>query len=109
GVGGAGFGALLGPGCGGSAGGVGTRATFTAVGGLIGVVLVAALRGRGAPAQPQSLRALGPALRERRLTSGVWLVTLPALLFGVFAVLVAFRLDDAGWGSVGIGAVFLVA
>jgi MFS family permease len=36
-------------------------------------------------------------------------MVLPSLLFGVLAVLVPLRFDDAGWGAVAIGAVFLVA
>ena len=53
--------------------------------------------------------AVQGALRraDRRLLGGMWLLVLPALLFGVVAVLVPLRLHDAGWGGVAIGAVFL--
>jgi MFS family permease len=38
----------------------------------------------------------------------MWLLVLPALLFGVVAVLVPLKLHDEGWTGVAIGAVFLV-
>jgi MFS family permease len=41
------------------------------------------------------------------LLGGLWLITLPALLFGVLLVLVPLRLHAAGWGAVAIGAVFV--
>jgi MFS family permease len=45
---------------------------------------------------------------DRRLLGGMWLLVLPALLFGVVAVLVPLKLHAHGWGGVAIGAVFLV-
>jgi MFS family permease len=38
----------------------------------------------------------------------MWLLVLPALLFGVLAVLVPLKLHARGWSGVAIGAVFLV-
>jgi MFS family permease len=38
----------------------------------------------------------------------MWLLVLPAVLFGVLAVLVPLKLHADGWGGVAIGAVFLV-
>ena len=58
------------------------------------------------PAQPQPFKELFRRA-DRRLLGGMWLLVLPALLFGVVAVLVPLRLHDAGWGGVAIGAVFL--
>jgi MFS family permease len=99
------FGALLGPVLGAIATVVGVRATFLGVSAL-GVGLGAwVLATPGVPAQPQSLSALRRA--DRRLLGGLWLLVLPALLFGVLAVLVPLKLHDQGWGGVAIGAVFL--
>jgi MFS family permease len=85
----------------------GVRATFAGIG-VLGAVLAAWVAAtRGVPAQPQ---AMGELFRraDRRLVGGMWLLVLPALLFGVVAVLVPLRLHDGGWGGVAIGAVFLV-
>src|SRR5439155_144727 len=55
----------------------------------------------------QAVRAGLLALRERPLLVGLWLITLPALLFGVLIVLVPLRLSEHGWGTIAIGALFL--
>jgi MFS family permease len=100
------FGALLGPVLGAIATVAGVRATFFGVS-LLGVALAAwVLATPGVPAQPQPLSALRRA--DRRLLGGMWLLVLPALLFGVLAVLVPLKLHAHGWGGVAIGAVFLV-
>lgn len=101
------FGALLGPVVGAIATVAGVRATFAGIG-VLGAVLAAWVAAtRGVPAQPQ---AMGELFRraDRRLVGGMWLLVLPALLFGVVAVLVPLRLHDGGWSGVAIGAVFLV-
>lgn len=100
------FGALIGPVLGAIATVAGVTATFLGVG-LFGVALafwVAA--SPGVPAQPQPVKELFRRA-DSRLAAGMWLLVLPALLFGVVAVLVPLRLHDAGWGGVAIGAVFL--
>jgi MFS family permease len=101
------FGALLGPVIGAIATVAGVKATFLGVG-LLGVALAAwvALT-PGVPAQPQPFLELFRRA-DRRLLGGMWLLVLPALLFGVLAVLVPLRLHAEGWGGVAIGAVFLV-
>lgn len=100
------FGALLGPVLGAIASVAGVRATFIGVGAL-GILLGAwVLVTPGVEPQPQSLSALRRA--DRRLYGGLWLLLLPALLFGVLSVLVPLELHDHGWGGVAIGAVFLV-
>ena len=99
------FGALLGPVLGAVATVAGVRATFIGVS-VLGIVLGAwVLATPGVEPQPQSLSALRRA--DRRLVGGLWLLVLPALLFGVVAVLVPLTLHAAGWGGVAIGAVFL--
>jgi MFS family permease len=80
------FGALLGPVLGAIASVTGVRATFLGVS-VLGLGLGAwVLATPGVPAQPQSLSALKRA--DRHLLGGLWLLVLPALLFGVLAVLV---------------------
>jgi MFS family permease len=101
------FGALLGPVLGAIASLAGVRATFVGVS-LLGVGLGAWVAAtRGVPAQPQRLSEL-VRRGDRQLLGGMWLLVLPALLFGVLTVLVPLKLHDAGWGGVAIGAVFLV-
>ncbi len=100
------FGALLGPVLGAIATVAGVRATFVGVSALDLLLAAWVLATPGVPAQPQPLTALGRA--DRRMLGGLWLLVLPALLFGVLAVLVPLKLHAHGWGGVAIGAVFLV-
>jgi MFS family permease len=101
------FGALLGPVVGAIATVAGVTATFAGIG-VLGVGLAAWVAATpGVPAQPQAMSELFRRA-DRRLAGGMWLLLLPALLFGVVAVLVPLRLHDGGWGGVAIGAVFLV-
>jgi MFS family permease len=101
------FGALLGPALGGAAGVVGARSSFVVVAVLGVALLAAAAATEGTPAEPQSLARARKALTEPQFAAGLWLITLPALLFGVLVVLVPLRLGDFGWGAIAIGAVFL--
>lgn len=99
------FGALLGPVLGAIATVAGVRATFLGVG-AVGVALIAwVLSTPGAEPQPQRLSALRRS--DGRLLGGLWLLVLPALLFGVLVVLVPLKLHAEGWSGVAIGAVFL--
>jgi MFS family permease len=101
------FGALLGPVVGAIATVAGVGATFAGIG-VLGAGLAAWVAATpGVPAQPQAMSELFRRA-DRRLAGGMWLLVLPALLFGVVAVLVPLRLHDGGWGGVAIGAVFLV-
>jgi MFS family permease len=102
------FGALLGPVLGGAAGSVGVRTAFLAVSTIGLALLLWAATTPGAAAERQRLADLPRALREPRMLAGLWLISLPALLFGVLVVLVPLRLGRLGWGSIGIGTVFLV-
>jgi MFS family permease len=101
------FGALLGPALGAFAESVGPRSAFVAVAGLAAGLAVWALRTPGAAAEPQPVRALGSAVRSRVIVGGLWLMVLPALLFGVLAVLVPLELDRAGWSAAAIAGVFI--
>jgi MFS family permease len=101
------FGALLGPVLGALAGVVGTRPAFLGVT-VLGAVLVGwAATTPGVASERQALRAGLLALRERSLLAGLWLVSLPALLFGVLIVLVPLQLNRHGWGAIAIGALFV--
>lgn len=101
------FGALLGPALGALAGSIGTRAAFLGVA-VAGAILVV-WAGTTPAVEParQTLRAGAPAIHERSLLAGLWLILLPALLFGVLIVLVPLQLHDRGWGAIGIGALFI--
>jgi MFS family permease len=103
-------GALLGPVLGGVAAVAGTAPTFGAVAlaslGLAGWALATPA---ARPTEPQPLRMLTAALRDRRVLLSIWFVLLPALLFGVLSVLGPLRLSGLGFGAVAIGAVWLVA
>jgi MFS family permease len=103
-------GALLGPVLGGAAGVFGTRPAFSAVA-VIGVGIGVAVLATPAPSRggAQTLAAVRGRLREPRLLGGMWLVALPAILFGVLSVLAPLRLDELGFGAAAIGATFLVA
>jgi MFS family permease len=101
------FGAMLGPVLGGAAGIVGVRAAFFFVTALALVLL--AIAAATPPAEPEPVEPgdAARAVRSRTLLAALWLIVLPALLFGTLIVLVPLRLDHAGWGTVAIGAVFL--
>lgn len=104
-------GALLGPVLGGVASLTGPAPAFVVVAG-VGVLL--GVWAWTTPAfkpaeEPQPLRALVRAFRERQVLSGFWLVSLAAFLLGVVSVVAPLRLDDLGWGALGISAVFLVS
>jgi MFS family permease len=103
------FGALLGPVLGGAAALFGMRATFSAVAALALIVALLGLREPGAGREAPSLAAVGRAFAEPRFLGGLWLMLLPALLFGVLTVLVPLELDRLGWAAVAIGALFLAA
>jgi MFS family permease len=103
------FGALLGPALGAFADAVGHRPAFVAVAALSGLLALFALRTPGAEASPQPVSALGGAVRQPVVLGALWLMVLPALLFGVLAVLVPLELDSAGWSAAAIAAVFIVS
>jgi len=101
------FGALLGPALGALAGVVGTRSAFLGVMAAGAVLVVWAATMPGIAPERQPLRAGLTAFHERSLVTGLWLIALPALLFGVLVVLVPLELNRHGWGSLAIGALFI--
>jgi predicted MFS family arabinose efflux permease len=104
-------GALMGPVLGGVASLTGTGLAFGAVA-VTGFALMAwAWATPSFPPQeePQRAGVLVRAFREREVVSGFWLVSLAAMLLGVISVVAPLRLDDLGWGALGISAAFLVS
>ena len=103
-------GALLGPLLGGIAVVVGPEPAFSGIAVLgLAVAAWAWMTPALPPSGRQPLRALFAAVPRPQVAGGLWLLTLPALLFGVLAVLAPLRLDELGFGAVAIGAVWLVA
>jgi len=103
-------GALFGPVAGAVASVAGTGPVFSGIGALCLAVAIVALRSPAPPVRErQPVRRLVEALRDRRIAGGLWLVALPALLFGTQSVLVPIRLSSFSYGAIAIGAVFLVA
>lgn len=103
-------GILLGPVLGGAAALYGRIPTFSSVA-VLGVLIIAWtwVTPGAARAASTSLKALFGAVREPRVASGLWLGSLTALLVGVLSVLAPLDLDAAGWGTIGVSAVFLAA
>jgi MFS family permease len=102
-------GALLGPVLGTAATQTSPKLVFLLVAGLGGLLLVWTLNEQ-APAASGTSGALGfwPALRDRRVLTGMWLTTLSALLYGTLSVLAPLRLSHLGASNVTVGVVFLV-
>ncbi len=103
-------GALLGPVLGAAAVHFGRLEAFSGVAALATVLAVLALRTPSPPPEErQPLRLMLVALRERTVLAGMWLLMLPAVLFGTLSVLAPLQLDALGWGAVGIAATFAVS
>jgi len=103
------FGTLFGPVLGAAADALGPQPVFSGVG-VVGLLLaVWALRTPAAPRLGGRLRDLLGALRDRRVVAGMWLATLPGLLFGAIGVLGPLRLDALGVGATAIAAAYLLA
>ena len=103
------FGAILGPMFGAIAKVLGIRPTFVVVAFVAVGLAVAAALNVAPPAESQRPGALRRALGDETFVGGLWLNTLPALLFGTIALLVPLALDDGGFSAFAIGAVFLGA
>ncbi len=103
-------GALVGPVLGAAADVIGHEAAFSAVAvAAVGLMVWAATTPARAPSPPPRASVLARATRDPRVAGGMWLMTLPGLLFGTISVLGPLRLDDLGAGTVAIAACFLVA
>jgi MFS family permease len=103
-------GALFGPVLGGIASETGTGPAFASVAVLASVLGIAAWRTPAfTPEHPQPFSRLVGALRDRGVVASIWLVLVPALLFGALNVLGPLRLDVLGLSALAIGATWLVA
>ena len=103
------FGALLGPAVGAAAEWLGPRVVFSGIA-VIAVVLIAlALRTSPTPADPQPARAYLGVIRQPVVLGALWLIVMPAVLFGVISVLIPLELGDAGWSAAAIAAAFIGA
>jgi predicted MFS family arabinose efflux permease len=103
------FGALLGPVVGAVGSLVGIRAAFAAVAGVSAVLAVVAFSFDPSRREPQPASAVFGALRSGEFLRGLWLISLPALLFGTLNVLVPLALDRRGFSAAAIGAVWIGA
>jgi MFS family permease len=103
------FGAVLGPVFGGVAELIGIRLSFVVVGLAALAFTAVAILAPGAPAEESSGAGVSKAFRDSRFLGGLWLNTLPALLFGMLAVLAPLALSNSGWSTLEIVAVFFVA
>jgi MFS family permease len=103
-------GALFGPLVGTIAGKTGTGPAFAGAAvagtGLMGLTFL--IPGPQS-AEPQGLRAAWPALRDRGVTTSMWLTMLAGMAFGVLDVLAPLRLSDLGVTADVIGVTFLAA
>jgi MFS family permease len=103
-------GALFGPVLGGIASVVGAAPAFSAVAVIaLALALWASRTEAAAPEDPQPVSTLFAALRARRIRIAVWFVVLPALMFGTLSTLAPLRLSHLGFGSLVIGAIWLVS
>jgi predicted MFS family arabinose efflux permease len=103
------FGALLGPAIGALAHHVGPRPVFVGLAGLSVVLGAWALRLPPADAEPPRRGAVVRALREPQVLGALWLMTIPALVFGVVGVLAPLALDDAGWTAAAIAVAWIAS
>jgi MFS family permease len=103
------FGALLGPAVGALAHHVGPRPVFVGLAGLAVVLGGWALRLPPADAEPPRRGAVVRAIREPQVLGALWLMTIPALVFGVVGVLAPLALDEAGWSAAAIAVAWIVS
>ena len=103
-------GALFGPVIGAAADAIGQKPVFGGVAVLGMVLMVWALRMPAAqPGTATPLRTMLWSLFDRRVAAGMWLTTLPSVLFGTVSVLGPLRMDELGAGTAAIAAAFLGA
>jgi len=103
-------GALFGPVLGAAAGAIGQEPVFGAVAAIGAVMMVWATRMVAEQPEGDSrLRTMLASLADRRVVAGMWLTTLPGLLFGTLNVLAPLRLDELGAGASAIAAAFLAS
>jgi MFS family permease len=103
-------GALFGPVVGAVANAVGAGAAFSAAAVAdVFLIVVAFTVASPRPQAPQPLRAALPALRDREVVTGSWLMALAGIAFGMADVLAPLRLSRLGVSGTVIAATFLCA
>lgn len=103
------FGAMFGPVVGAAAALAGRNVVFTVLAVLTIALGAVALQIESSPPEELSFAAAARALRNDSFVTGLVLMGLGALLFGILAVLAPLHLSAAGWGAAAIGAVWLVS
>ena len=103
------FGAVVGPVFGALAHYVGVRPSFATLGAIALLFAVIAGRGPAGRGEGLSFEGVRRAFRDARFVGGLWLNTLPAMLFGMLGVLAPLALADAGWSTLAIAGVFVVS
>lgn len=103
------FGALFGPVVGALAHHVGPRPVFIGLAGLAVLLGAWALRTPPAEAEAAPAGTLIHALREPEVLGALWLMMIPALVFGIVGVLVPLSLDRAGWSAAAIAVVWIAS
>ena len=103
------FGALLGPVVGAAGSLVGVRAAFSTVAGITAVLALLVFWLEPSPRERQPLTAIFGALGHGEFVRGLWLINLPALLFGALNVLAPLALDHRGFSAAAIGGVWVGA
>jgi MFS family permease len=103
-------GALFGPVIGAVAGWIGTGPAFS-LAAVLGALLMAAAFTvpSPAPSPPQSMRVILPALRDRRVVTGLWLTALAGIALGMVDLLAPLRLSRLGVSTLVIAATFLAS
>jgi len=103
-------GALVGPAIGGLAEVTSPQLVFSSVLGVAGALAAWTIATpQRHPPTVQGVASVGRALRRPDVLRAMWLVTLPALAFGVLNVVGSLRLDSLGAGTAAVAATFLVA
>jgi MFS family permease len=101
-------GALFGPVVGAAANAVGTGPAFSAAAVAAALLIAVAFTVPSPrPQAPQRLRAALPALRDRQVMMGCWLMALAGIAFGTLDVLAPLRLSRLGVSGLVIAATFL--
>jgi MFS family permease len=103
------LGTILGPMLGVAARVTSIRFAFVAVGLVAAALAVAAAAHPRARGEQHVPGALARAFSDPGFVAGLWLSTVPALMFGVLDVLAPLALDAGGFGAVAIGVVFFTA
>ncbi|MEZ5102258.1 MAG: MFS transporter [Thermoleophilia bacterium] len=103
-------GALMGPALGWAASAGGRTGVFIGVAAVAATLAAIATREREPErGERQPLRRLWTVRRDPRVLTGVWLLSLPALLHGALTLIGPLRFDDLGWAAFGIAMTFIVS